>query len=549
MRNASLWRALLGVEKTVVEDVEFDEDEQVAGRPCAAAAARGRGRCGRCRRRSPGYDRGEGRRRWRALDLGTIQVCAGGRRAAGELPRARADGGGGAVGPARRRTHLASSTSRSPGWRPSARRRAITELMRIAWRTVGAIITRVWADVEALHDRFAGLRRIGIDEISYKRGHKYLTVVVDHDTGRLVWAAPGRDKATLDGVLRRPRAPERSLRPDHPRQRRRRGLDRRRGRRPLPERGPLRGPVPRRAAGPPRPSTRSAAQAWNTARRRRSTRHGGPAAGPRSPPATPRALKHARYALWKNPENLTSRQQAQAGLDRQDRPPAAPGLPAQGRTPAGLPARPATKPPKRSTGGSAGPAAAASHAFVELQRRIVKHQRLDPRRDRARPVQRPHRIGQHQDPTHHPDRVRLPLTPTPSSPSPCSPSAATDPPSPADNDPRISQESRICEAVGPQPMLPRRDREPLLPRVAGAPQRASSGAVLLLSATGLLRQPGRDVYPHLGAASRAAEQFEGPVQVVDQGLEQPEAEALVAAVRLEAPTVVGEHDGHGVRVL
>src|SRR5665809_120926 len=48
-----------------------------------------------------------------------------------------------------------------------------TELMRIAWRTVGAIITRVWADVDAQHDRMAGLRRIGIDEISYKKGHKY----------------------------------------------------------------------------------------------------------------------------------------------------------------------------------------------------------------------------------------------------------------------------------------------------------------------------------------------------------------------------------------
>ena len=74
---------------------------------------------------------------------------------------------------------------------------AVVELMRIAWRTVGSIVARVWADVEAVPDRFAGLRRIGIDEISYKRGHKYLTVVVDHDTGRLVWAAPGRDKATL----------------------------------------------------------------------------------------------------------------------------------------------------------------------------------------------------------------------------------------------------------------------------------------------------------------------------------------------------------------
>ena len=69
--------------------------------------------------------------------------------------------------------------------------------MRIAWRTVGAIIDRVWKDTAKTFDPFANLTRIGIDEISYKRGHKYLTVVVDHDTGWLVWASPGRDKATL----------------------------------------------------------------------------------------------------------------------------------------------------------------------------------------------------------------------------------------------------------------------------------------------------------------------------------------------------------------
>lgn len=69
--------------------------------------------------------------------------------------------------------------------------------MRVAWRTVGAIIARVWADAEQVSDRFDGLRRIGIDEISYKKGHKYLMVVVDHDTRNLVWAAPGRTMATL----------------------------------------------------------------------------------------------------------------------------------------------------------------------------------------------------------------------------------------------------------------------------------------------------------------------------------------------------------------
>ena len=75
---------------------------------------------------------------------------------------------------------------------------AVRDLLRIAWRTVGSIITRVVADAEAETDRFANLRRIGIDEISYKRGHKYLTVIVDHDSGVLLWAHPGRDQKTLE---------------------------------------------------------------------------------------------------------------------------------------------------------------------------------------------------------------------------------------------------------------------------------------------------------------------------------------------------------------
>ena len=72
------------------------------------------------------------------------------------------------------------------------------ELLRVAWRTVGSIVTRVNADIDAAVDRLEGLRRIGIDEISWRRGQRYLIVVVDHDSGRLVWAAPGRDEATLE---------------------------------------------------------------------------------------------------------------------------------------------------------------------------------------------------------------------------------------------------------------------------------------------------------------------------------------------------------------
>src|ERR1022692_2354793 len=127
----------------------------------------------------------------------------------------------------------------------------ITQLMRISWRTVGHIIARVSAEAEAATDRLAGLRRIGIDEISYKRGHKHLVIVAGHDSGLLIRAAPGHDRKTPAGLLRPPAA--RPGRGTHPRLRRRRGRDLRRGRRPRAAGRPVRRPVPRPLPGHRRP--------------------------------------------------------------------------------------------------------------------------------------------------------------------------------------------------------------------------------------------------------------------------------------------------------
>ncbi|ANZ13624.1 transposase [Streptomyces noursei ATCC 11455] len=74
---------------------------------------------------------------------------------------------------------------------------ATAALMRISWRTAGAIVARFVADRDRDVDRLAGLRRIGIDEISHRRGQKYMTVVVCHDTGRVVWMADGHGKHVL----------------------------------------------------------------------------------------------------------------------------------------------------------------------------------------------------------------------------------------------------------------------------------------------------------------------------------------------------------------
>jgi transposase len=78
----------------------------------------------------------------------------------------------------------------------------ITRLLRIGWATVGRIVERVVAD-HLDEDRLARLVCIGVDEISYRRHHRYLTSVADHHSGAIVWCAPGRNRATLQGFLER----------------------------------------------------------------------------------------------------------------------------------------------------------------------------------------------------------------------------------------------------------------------------------------------------------------------------------------------------------
>jgi transposase len=183
----------------------------------------------------------------------------------------------------------------------NASKTTVATLIRIAWRTVGAIVTRVWADIDACTDRFEGIRRIGIDEISYKKGRKYLTIVVDHDTGRLLWAGVGSDAETVDeffDVL----GPERCAAITHVTADAAQWIAR-----SVSEHCPH----AVRCADPfhvvqwatfALDEVRRAA--WNAAagRRRDIGRTGAGSTG------NAKTLKNARWALWKNPEDLTMRQ-------------------------------------------------------------------------------------------------------------------------------------------------------------------------------------------------------------------------------------------------
>ena len=310
MRNASLWRALLGVENTVIEEIEFDEETEVVVAHVRPRRG-GRGRCGTCGTRASWYDHGEGRRRWRSLDVGVMQVFL-----EADAPRVNCPVHGPTVRQVPWARHAAGHTlafDQQVAWLATqCSKSAITELMRIAWRTVGAIITRVWSDTAAQHDLLAGLRRIGIDEISYKRNHKYLTVVVDHDTGRLVWVGVGREKATVRAffdVL----GPERCAQITHV------SAD---GAAWIGEVVTERCPNAVRCADPfhvvkwaTTALDEVRRQAWNAARSRTgqtpSTLQARRAAGKENySTGAAKALKNSRFALWKNPENLTTRQAA-----------------------------------------------------------------------------------------------------------------------------------------------------------------------------------------------------------------------------------------------
>jgi transposase len=82
----------------------------------------------------------------------------------------------------------------------TADKTTICRLVRIDWDTVGRILTRVMDD-RLDPNRLESLFEIGVDEVSWRKRHNYLTLVSNHRTNQVVWGAQGRDTATLDGFF------------------------------------------------------------------------------------------------------------------------------------------------------------------------------------------------------------------------------------------------------------------------------------------------------------------------------------------------------------
>jgi len=177
-----------------VHGVGFEKD----GLVIEVAPGWRRPRCGKCGRRRTAYDRSSPRR-WRHLALGRTVFWLR------YAPRRVDCGSCGIVGEAvpwaRHLSRFTRDLEEMAAYLAQRMdRTAVRKLHGINWRTVGTIVERIVAE-RLDRQRLEDLYVIGIDEISFRRNHEYVTVVVDHLKKRVVWIGKGKSSDTLRGFF------------------------------------------------------------------------------------------------------------------------------------------------------------------------------------------------------------------------------------------------------------------------------------------------------------------------------------------------------------
>ena len=198
MHTKLLIKHLLGVGRISIKEVHFEtaRDEEIFvihARPFS----RDTNRCPICGKKCQGYDSSNRVRRWRSLDFGSKRVYI-----EATAPRVKCCEHGVVVAKipwARHDSDYTYDFETAVTWLTlHATISDVAEYFRIGWHTVGSIARRVEEALEKERPLcFDNLEEIGIDETSYKKGHKYMTVIVDHKTGHLIWASKGHGKEVL----------------------------------------------------------------------------------------------------------------------------------------------------------------------------------------------------------------------------------------------------------------------------------------------------------------------------------------------------------------
>lgn len=196
-----LLKRMLNVKGATISGAEFVKGPggEVSLDVHAAVHKRDRWRCPVCGRKCNVHDYVGGERFWRGMDFGPVRVRIG-----ATVPRVACPEHGvatAAVPWAKRGCRFTTDFAYSAAWmvKGGLSKKRVSEYLGIDWDTVGRLVDLVWHELEPdVKRRFDGLVRIGVDETSYRKGHTYITVVVNHDTNTVVWAHKGYGKEVLD---------------------------------------------------------------------------------------------------------------------------------------------------------------------------------------------------------------------------------------------------------------------------------------------------------------------------------------------------------------
>jgi transposase len=196
-----LLKRLLNVKGATVDDAELVEDaEGIASLAVHVHVhKKDRWRCPVCGRKCRVHDYVGGESFWRGMDFGPVAVRIG-----AKVPRVRCPGHGvlaAAVPWAKPCSRFTLDFAYSATWmvKSGLSKKSVSERLGIDWKTVGRLVDLVWKDLEPdVARRFDGLVRIGIDETSYRKGHSYITTVVNHDTNTVIWADKGHGREVLE---------------------------------------------------------------------------------------------------------------------------------------------------------------------------------------------------------------------------------------------------------------------------------------------------------------------------------------------------------------
>ena len=193
MRVSAAFSRLLRLDGVWVRQVQFEPGRVVV----EVTLRRRRLECPECEFQTRHrHDRRPVDSRWRHLDLGVwrLEVRARLRRLECPACGVRVEG----VPFARPGAKFTRDFEQLVAWLATRTdKTAICRLVRIDWDTVGRIVARVGRD-ELDPDRLDGLFELGIDEVSWRKQHRYLTLVTDHQRGCVVWGTDGAGQAAAD---------------------------------------------------------------------------------------------------------------------------------------------------------------------------------------------------------------------------------------------------------------------------------------------------------------------------------------------------------------